>query len=174
RRIGGLPRRLPSPRRARRRAAPLPQRAGGERQRAPLRPAHSAPVDRGPRARLMAPRRASKMPSMRWLAPLLLLLVACDAPPAERPAARRATSGEATRVVAIGDLHGDLSATRAALRLAGAIDERDRWVGGRLVVVQTGDQLDRGDDEPEILALFERLAVEAEAAGGAVHSLLGN
>jgi len=78
------------------------------------------------------------------------------------------------RLVAIGDVHGDLSATRAALRLAGAIDAEDRWVGGSLVVVQTGDQLDRGDDEQAILDLFERLRGEAEAAGGAFHVLLGN
>jgi len=66
----------------------------------------------------------------------------------------------AARVVAIGDLHGDLEAARGALRLAGAIDERDQWIGGdELVVVQTGDLLDRGDDEPEILALLESLPV---------------
>jgi hypothetical protein len=80
----------------------------------------------------------------------------------------------APRIVAIGDLHGDLAATRRALRLAGAIDERDRWIGGRLVVVQTGDQLDRGDDEIAILRLFDRLADEAARAGGAVHALNGN
>lgn len=43
-----------------------------------------------------------------------------------------------------------------------------------MVVVQTGDQLDRGDDERAILDLFERLRVEADAAGGAFHALLGN
>jgi hypothetical protein len=74
------------------------------------------------------------------------------------------------RLVAIGDVHGDLAATRRALRLAGAIDEQDR----SLVVVQTGDQLDRGDEEQAILDLFERLRVEATAAGGAFHALLGN
>jgi hypothetical protein len=78
------------------------------------------------------------------------------------------------RIVAIGDVHGDLDATRRALRLAGAIDEQDRWVGGRLVVVQTGDQLDRGDDERAILRLFDRLAREARRAGGAFHALNGN
>lgn len=76
--------------------------------------------------------------------------------------------------MAFGDVHGDLAATRAALRLAGATDDNDRWVGGELVVVQTGDQLDRGDDEQAILDLFERLGTEAEAAGGALHVLLGN
>ena len=78
------------------------------------------------------------------------------------------------RIVAFGDVHGDLEAARGALRLAGAIDDQDHWIGGELVVVQTGDQLDRGDQEQEILDLFERLRIESEAAGGAFHALLGN
>ncbi|HQY65062.1 MAG TPA: calcineurin, partial [Polyangiaceae bacterium] len=55
------------------------------------------------------------------------------------------------RVIAIGDIHGDLRAARRALRTAGAIDERDAWVGGKLVVVQTGDQIDRGKEDREVL-----------------------
>ncbi len=92
----------------------------------------------------------------------------CDLPelPARYPAA--------PRVVAIGDLHGDLAATRAVLRLAGAIDDRDRWIGGKLILVQTGDILDRGDGEQAILDLFESLVGPARAAGGAVHVLNGN
>ncbi len=78
------------------------------------------------------------------------------------------------RIVAIGDLHGDLDATRAALKLAGAIDDKDHWAGKDLMVVQTGDQLDRGDGEREILDLLDRLADEAKAAGGAVVVLDGN
>jgi len=78
------------------------------------------------------------------------------------------------RLVAIGDLHGDLGGTRDALRTAGAIDSADHWIGGELVVVQTGDQLDRGDDEQAILDLLARLEVEAKAAGGALIMLLGN
>jgi hypothetical protein len=80
----------------------------------------------------------------------------------------------AERLVAFGDVHGDLPATRQALRLAGAIDESDHWIGGKLVVVQTGDQLDRGDDEAAILDLFERLRDEAQQAGGGFHALNGN
>ncbi len=80
----------------------------------------------------------------------------------------------AGRIVALGDLHGDLPATREALRLGGAIDESDHWIGGELIVVQTGDQLDRGDDEQEILELLARLQIEATAAGGALHLLNGN
>jgi len=83
-------------------------------------------------------------------------------------------SAAAARIVAIGDLHGDLGATRQALRLAGAVDESDHWIGGDLIVVQTGDQLDRGDQEQAILELLDRLQDEAKAAGGIVHILNGN
>ena len=131
----------------------------------------------------------------------LFLLVACkgdagsQAParqaktpaPAERPARQGRAAGAceqiavpaarhpaAPRIVAIGDLHGDLDAARRALSLAGAIDAGGHWSGGELVLVQTGDILDRGDEERAIIDLFERLAGEARAAGGAVHVLLGN
>ncbi len=80
----------------------------------------------------------------------------------------------APRIVAIGDLHGDLDAARRALRLAGAIDESDRWIGDDLVIVQTGDILDRGDDEQAILDLFDRIEPEAVEAGGRVYVLNGN
>ncbi len=79
-----------------------------------------------------------------------------------------------SRIIAIGDIHGDLQAARQALRLGGAVDAADRWIGGDLVVVQTGDLLDRGDQEEAILRLFDRLQREAAAAGGAVHVLQGN
>ncbi|MFO7654326.1 MAG: metallophosphoesterase [Candidatus Krumholzibacteriia bacterium] len=78
------------------------------------------------------------------------------------------------RIVALGDWHGDLDAARRGLRVAGAIDAHDRWCGGDLVVVQTGDVLDRGDEEQAILDLLRRIGEEAAAAGGAVHALLGN
>jgi hypothetical protein len=80
----------------------------------------------------------------------------------------------AQRIVALGDLHGDLDATRQALQLAGAIDKADHWIGGDLLVVQTGDQLDRGDEEQVILEMLDRLQDEALAAGGALHILNGN
>ena len=87
-------------------------------------------------------------------------------PPATYPAP--------ARLVAIGDIHGDVSAFRSVLRLAGAIDETSHWTGGPLVVVQTGDVLDRGDDEPEILDLIAQLETEAAAAGGRFIALNGN
>lgn len=81
---------------------------------------------------------------------------------------------ETDRIVAVGDVHGDLDATIRVLRLGGLIDADNHWSGGSTVFVQTGDQLDRGDDEQAIVDLLERLEGEAEAAGGAVHVLNGN
>jgi hypothetical protein len=98
---------------------------------------------------------------------------AASAPPA---AAASALSHHSVpgRLIAIGDLHGDLAATRQALRLGGAIDESDRWIGKNLSVVQTGDQLDRGDEEREILDLFQQLKASAAEQGGQVIPLNGN
>ena len=78
------------------------------------------------------------------------------------------------RLIAMGDVHGDYDAAINALKLAGAIDDNLNWIGGDLTIVQTGDQLDRGDGERAILDLFERLGEEAHQAGGAFYSLLGN
>jgi len=76
--------------------------------------------------------------------------------------------------VAIGDLHGDLKATREVLRVAKITDAEDHWAAGTTIMVQTGDILDRGDEEIEIYDLLERLAKEAKEAGGALHILNGN
>ncbi len=81
---------------------------------------------------------------------------------------------EARRVIAIGDLHGDLEATHLALRLGGLIDANGGWSGGDTVLVQLGDILSRGDDERRILDLLARLAEEARLVGGEVIVLIGN
>lgn len=58
------------------------------------------------------------------------------------------------RLVAIGDLHGDLSAALATLELAGVVApghggriDRTVWAGGDTLVVQMGDFTDRGPSE---------------------------
>ena len=54
------------------------------------------------------------------------------------------------RLVAIGDLHGDATAFRKVLSVAGLCDESSgRWIGGDTTLVQIGDVLDRGDEEME-------------------------
>lgn len=78
------------------------------------------------------------------------------------------------RVVAVGDLHGDLDAAVGVLAMAGLVDEKGAWIGGDTILVQTGDTTDRGPRSLGVMELLRRLEGEAAAAGGAVHALLGN
>jgi hypothetical protein len=78
------------------------------------------------------------------------------------------------RLVAIGDLHGDLEKSKEALRLADLIDGSDEWIGGSATVVQVGDVLDRGGDEIKILYFLERLKRQAARTGGTVITMNGN
>lgn len=78
------------------------------------------------------------------------------------------------RVVAVGDVHGDVEALKDVLRLAGLIDEKGKWSGGKAHLVQTGDIADRAPHTRDSYELLRRLEGEALAAGGRVHVLLGN
>ncbi|GLC38946.1 hypothetical protein PLESTB_000464400 [Pleodorina starrii] len=82
------------------------------------------------------------------------------------------------RIVAVGDLHGDLDKAVEALKMGQVISVSDEgevtWVGGDTVVVQLGDVLDRGDVEIGIVNLLRYLDVEARKCGGAVYMLNGN
>ncbi|KAG2442518.1 hypothetical protein HXX76_002604 [Chlamydomonas incerta] len=82
------------------------------------------------------------------------------------------------RIIAIGDLHGDLDKAVEALKLGRVISVSDEgevsWVGGDTVVVQLGDVLDRGDVEIGIINLLRYLDTEARKQGGAVYMLNGN
>lgn len=115
-----------------------------------------------------------------WLWLMQLSLVACSSTQAEPPPPPRASQALAHvhhasgRVVAVGDLHGDLDATRRVLRAAKAIDSADKWIGGKLVLVQTGDTIDRGDDDRAVIDLLERLRVAARKAGGELIAMSGN
>lgn len=97
-----------------------------------------------------------------------------SAAPAEVHRAPSLTFAAPKRLIAIGDLHGDLGAASRALTLGGAIDKSGEWVGGDLFVVQTGDEIDRGDDDRAVLDLFDRLAEKAKPKGGTVLALNGN
>jgi hypothetical protein len=78
------------------------------------------------------------------------------------------------RVVAVGDVHGAFEQFVAILREAKIIDSRNRWAGGRAILVQTGDTTDRGPDSRKVMDLLRKLTDEAAKAGGRVHALLGN
>ena len=106
------------------------------------------------------------------------------------------------RLIAVGDLHGDLRITLIALRLAKVIPQNIfpynvneiSWSGGDTWVIQLGDQIDRCrpdnwkqnciedlDDVTEdegnnmqIIQIFQKLDVMAKAHGGRVLGMLGN
>ena len=108
------------------------------------------------------------------------------------------------RLVAIGDLHGDLRVTIKALKLAAVIPQTSshdpkqlqniHWCGGTTWVIQLGDQIDRCrpddwemncikdyddvyEDEGsnmDIIKLLLRLDDEARKVGGRFLGLLGN
>jgi hypothetical protein len=77
-------------------------------------------------------------------------------------------------VVAVGDLHGDADAFVALLHRTGLLDDARRWSGGRAILVQTGDYLDRGTQIRELLDLLMALETQAPAAGGKAIILMGN
>ena len=81
---------------------------------------------------------------------------------------------EVRPIVAVGDLHGDLPAALAVLKMAGVVDDGGHWSAGATVLVQTGDTTDRGPDSKEVIELLQQLSKEARTAGGEVVGLLGN
>jgi calcineurin-like phosphoesterase family protein len=120
------------------------------------------------------------------LVALALSVSACSPPAAEaeRPAATTetkaatgqpvATKAVASRIVAVGDVHGDYGQFVKVLRAAKVIDKKNQWIAGKTRLVQTGDVLDRAADSRKAMDLLMRLEKQAKAAGGAVHALLGN
>ena len=100
----------------------------------------------------------------RWLLMALMMLTAIPAAAQTVPA----------RIVAVGDLHGDFSAWIDIARDAKLIDPANHWIGGKTVLVQTGDMVDRGADSLKIIRHLQQLDGEAKRAGGRVIVLMGN
>lgn len=81
------------------------------------------------------------------------------------------------RIIAIGDIHGDMRKAISSLEAARVLEEiagQVRWAGGDTVVVQLGDVLDRGDSEIGVIMLLRELHKQAQLEGGAVYMLNGN
>lgn len=98
------------------------------------------------------------------------------------------------RIIAIGDIHGDLNLAIKSFKLANLIDNDYNWIAKPLntIVIQVGDQIDScrpipnvydchgkkyPDDKFEdirIIDFFDEIHKKASIFGGAVYSLLGN
>ena len=81
---------------------------------------------------------------------------------------------QGARIVAIGDIHGEIEGFKAILRAAGLTDATGRWSGGRAQLIQTGDYTDRGTGTRAVLDLLMALEPQARGAGGRALALLGN
>ncbi|KAF8312516.1 Metallo-dependent phosphatase [Clavulina sp. PMI_390] len=78
------------------------------------------------------------------------------------------------KIVALGDLHGDLPHALTTLQMSGVIGEDHKWTGNVDFLVQTGDIIDRGDDTIPLFRLMDDLRSQASAVGGRVLNHLGN
>jgi hypothetical protein len=78
------------------------------------------------------------------------------------------------RIVAVGDVHGAYDQFAAILQEAKIIGADHHWTGGKSILVQTGDVVDRGPQSRKALDLLRQLEDEAEAAGGEVFALIGD
>jgi hypothetical protein len=85
-----------------------------------------------------------------------------------------AVTASESRVMAIGDIHGELDGLTEILKAAGIADDNLHWAGGTATLVQTGDFLDRGKHVRAVMDLLMRLQKEAEEAGGRMVVLQGN
>lgn len=81
---------------------------------------------------------------------------------------------DCSRVVAIGDIHGDLDALLRILIGTRIVDAEGEWCGESTHLILIGDLNDRGPDSADVMAFVMRLEQDASSRGGRVDTLLGN
>lgn len=74
----------------------------------------------------------------------------------------------------VSDIEGNFRAFRRLLQSNNVIDTNFNWTFGNGHLVLTGDFVDRGDQQTEVLWLIYSLEEKAKAEGGHVHYVLGN
>ena len=93
----------------------------------------------------------------------------------------------ASRVISIGDIHGDFKIFKRILYMCNVIDILGNWIGGSTFVIQMGDTVDgkrpgvkmdkmyiQESGELEIILYILMLDSQAKLQGGRVISILGN
>lgn len=92
-----------------------------------------------------------------------------------------------SRVISIGDIHGDFKIFKRLLYMCNLIDISGNWIGGSTIVIQMGDTIDgkrpgvkmdkmyiKESGELEIILYILMLDSQAKLKGGRVISILGN
>lgn len=82
-------------------------------------------------------------------------------------------SGVGNRYI-VSDIEGNFPAFRNLLLAGKVIDSNYEWTFGNGHLILTGDFVDRGPMQTEVLWLIYSLEEKAKAAGGYVHYILGN
>ena len=81
---------------------------------------------------------------------------------------------DVTKILALGDIHGDYDLLLEFLQNCKVIDHQVNWTFGNGHLVFCGDIFDRGEKVTECLWLIYHLENQALKNGGQVHFLLGN
>ena len=102
----------------------------------------------------------------------LVFLVGCISVSGQANAASEKTVG--TKIIAMGDIHGDYEAYHEVMVAANLIDQDGDWIGGKTIFVQTGDVSDRGPDSKKIIEHLQALGKQARKKGGKIVTLVGN
>lgn len=80
-----------------------------------------------------------------------------------------------SRVVAIGDLHGDTEALFSILLARKLINKEGTWIGGNADLVLAGDFVGKNrSSTKEMMDTLLQLEASAKKGGGRVHTILGN
>ena len=90
------------------------------------------------------------------------------------PTTVNAAPSTSKTIVAVGDLHADLSSAKKAFSIAGITDSTGKWIVQDTIVVQTGDLTDRGPDGQPLLEWIRALETQAPAHNSEFIVLLGN
>jgi len=89
------------------------------------------------------------------------------------PAPAQAVFPAPARIAAVSDVHGHLDTLLTLLQAHGILSGR-RWAFGEGHLVLVGDVFDKGAQVTELFWFLRSLEVQARAAGGRFHLLLGN
>lgn len=95
-------------------------------------------------------------------------------PVRRNPQSAAAIQSGVEKILIVGDMHGMYGKLFHFLENNKVVTAEGGWSWGKGQLVFCGDLMDRGNEVTELLWSLYRLEKEAEAAGGAVHCLLGN